>query len=244
MRAGDAHAAMRALPVGDLATILGGKRPLVLAPHADDESLGCGGLLAQAAEAGLRPAVLVLTDGTGSHPGSRAFPPARLRSVREAEAREAAAILGVEAERLDFLGLRDTAAPVAGAPFDAAVDAIVTMARQWGCAVLLAPWRHDPHGDHAAAHMMAAGAAQRSGSAHLAYPVWGWTLAPEVALAGPAVAGWRLDVAQQLAVKQRAIRAHRSQYAGLVDDDPDGFQLTAGFLELFAGRFETVLSAP
>ncbi len=235
---------MRALPIGGLDDILGGRRPLVLAPHADDESLGCGGLLAQAAQAGLWPGVLVLTDGTGSHPGSRAFPPARLRTVREAEAREAVATLGVDARRVAFLGLRDTAAPAAGEPFEMAVDAIVALALEWECGVLLAPWRHDPHCDHEAAHLMAAEAARRGRLRHLAYPVWGWTLGPEAALAGPAVTGWRLDVSQQRSAKQRAIAAHRSQYAGLVDDDPGGFQLESGFLDLFSGEFETFLSAP
>ena len=241
MRAGDAHAAMRALPLAGLDEILGGARPLVLAPHADDESLGCGGLLAQAAEAGLRPGLLVLTDGTGSHPGSRQFPAARLRMLREAEAREAAGILGLEAGRVGFLGLRDTAAPVAGEAFDAAVERIVAVARAWGCTVLLAPWRHDPHCDHEATHLMAAEVARRTGWRHVAYPVWGWTLGAEVPLAAPAVAGWRLDISAQRARKQQAIGAHRSQYAGLVDDDPGGFQLTDEFLDLFNDSFETFL---
>lgn len=240
MKAGEALAAMRGLPVAGLAVILGGRRPLVLAPHADDESLGCGGLLAQAAGAGLRPGVLVLTDGAGSHPGSRRFPPERLRAVREAEARAAVAILGVE--RIGFLGLPDTAAPVAGVAFEAAVAAIVSASRGFG--VLVAPWRHDPHCDHEAAHLMAAAAAARAGLGHVAYPVWGWTLDAALELAGPDVAGWRLDVSGERIVKERAIGAHQSQYAGLVDDDPGGFQLEAGFLDLFAGRFETFLSAP
>lgn len=242
MIAGDALAAMRELPVAGLEAILGGRRPLVLAPHADDESLGCGGLLAQAAAAGSRPGVLVLTDGAGSHPRSVRYPPARLRAVRETEAQAAVAILGVE--RIGFLGLPDTAAPVAGAEFEAAVERIVAVAREWGCEVLLAPWRHDPHCDHEAAHLMASAAAARAGLGHLAYPVWGWTLDAAMTLEGPAVAGWRLDVSEQRIVKERAIGAHRSQYAGLVDDDPGGFQLEAGFLDLFAGRFETFLSAP
>ena len=242
MNAGAALAAMRELPVARLETILGGRRPLVLAPHADDESLGCGGLLAQAAATGLRPGVLVLTDGAGSHPGSVRYPPARLRAVREAEARAAVAILSVE--RIGFLGLPDTAAPVAGAAFEAAVEQIVAVAREWECGVLMAPWRHDPHCDHEAAHLMASAAAVRTGLAHLAYPVWGWTLDPAVTLEGPAVAGWRLDVSEERSAKERAIGAHQSQYAGLVDDDPGGFQLEAGFLDLFAGRFETFLSVP
>lgn len=91
---------------------------------------------------------------------------------------------------------------------------------------------------------MAAAAAARAGLGHLAYPVWGWTLDAGMALEGPAIAGWRLDVSGERDAKERAIGAHRSQYAGLVNDDPGGFQLEAGFLDLFKGRYEIFLSAP
>ena len=46
MTASDVIVAMETLPDAELDTILGGERPLILAPHADDESLGCGGLIA------------------------------------------------------------------------------------------------------------------------------------------------------------------------------------------------------
>ncbi len=244
MTAGEAQQAMRALPFGELQAILGDTDPLVLAPHADDESLGCGGLLAACAQAGRRAAVLVLTDGAGSHPNSAAYPPERLRAVRQAEAREAVGLLGLAADRIAFLGLRDTAAPTHGPAFEAAVDAVAAALRRTGTRTLLSPWRHDPHCDHEAAHLIAAEAAGRTGVAHLAYPVWGWTLASGTPLVGPDPAGWRLDVAAFMAVKRRAIQAHRSQYADLITDDPAGFQLPASLLRHFETPTEVFLSNP
>lgn len=244
MNAGEALRAMAVLPVAELGTLLGGADALVLAPHPDDESLGCGGLLAASAAQGGRPAVLILTDGAGSHPGSIRYPPGRLRELRAAEAREAVAVLGVAPERLAFMGLADTRAPTAGAAFEAAVEALGATLAQFDCGVLLAPWRHDPHCDHLAAHLIAAATAARAGVRHLAYPVWGWTLPESTALDGPAPSGWRLDVGAHAALKRRAVAAHRSQYAGLIDDDPAGFQLQPGFLARFEGRFETFINNP
>ena len=76
---------------GDSVRTLG--RTVVLAPHPDDESLGCGGLLARLAAHGVPARVVVVTDGAQSHPGSAAYPPERLRALREAEARAAVAAL-------------------------------------------------------------------------------------------------------------------------------------------------------
>ena len=244
LTAGEAHRAMEVLPLADLDAILAGADPLVLAPHADDESLGCGGLLAGCVARGGRPSVLVLTDGTGSHPSSRAYPPARLRVQREQEARVACGILGVAPDRVGFLGLRDTAAPVAGPDFEAAVQAIAAALQAQRCGVLLAPWRHDPHCDHEAAHLMAAAVARRTGARHLAYPVWGWTLPPGTPLAGPAPQGWRLDITPYLPAKRRAVAAYLSQYSDLITDDPAGFRLPPALLARFGQPFETFLDPP
>ncbi|MGA1798393.1 bifunctional PIG-L family deacetylase/class I SAM-dependent methyltransferase [Sphingomonas sp. 4RDLI-65] len=57
---------------------------LVIAPHADDEILGAGAIMARAANAGARIAVVVATDGAQSDPGRD---PAVLVSMRREECR-------------------------------------------------------------------------------------------------------------------------------------------------------------
>jgi LmbE family N-acetylglucosaminyl deacetylase len=235
---------MRALPYADLDAVLGAHPALILAPHADDESLGCGGMIAGACARGRPPLVAILTDGTGSHPGSTSHPPDRLRAVREQEAWAAVTILGLPPERLSFLRLRDTAAPHAGDVFEDAVAHLTRRVQDGHCGAVLAPWRHDPHCDHLAAHLMACAVTKRTGARHLSYPVWGWTLPADHPLPGEPERGMRLDISQWRDVKRRAIAAHRSQYSDLISDDPNGFRLPAALLSAFEQPFEVFLGEP
>ena len=232
--------AMASLPVGALADIAGNHPVLVMAPHADDESLGCGGLIAALCRAGTPPVVLVLTDGTGSHPGSAAFPPARLAQLRQDEARQAVRLLGLPPDRIHFAGHHDTAAPTSGPAFDTAIDKVSALCRTSGIGTLLAPWRHDPHCDHEAADLLARAVASRLALRHLSYPVWGWTLPADHGL--PEMPdGFRLDIHRDLSAKTSAIMAHQSQYGGLITDDPTGFTLPADLLRVFERPYETFL---
>jgi LmbE family N-acetylglucosaminyl deacetylase len=242
MKVRQALAAMRRLPVADLTTIAGGI-VLVLAPHADDESLGCGGLIAEACRQGTPPGVLVLTDGAASHPGSIAYPPGRLKQIRAAEARQAVARLGLGLDRIGFLALPDAAAPQHGPAFARAVAAIVARARALRAAAIVAPWRHDPHCDHLAAHLMAREAASRLGIRHLAYPLWGWLLPPESEISGR-VSGFRLPIGRHLPAKRHAIAAHRSQRGRVVMDSPSGFTLPAALLAVCNRPYEVILTTP
>jgi LmbE family N-acetylglucosaminyl deacetylase len=240
MKAGAVHAAFRALPVAGLGTILPGTT-LLLAPHADDESLGCGGLIAALCDEGRPPVVVVLTDGAGSHPGSASWPGERLRAEREREAARATGLLGLPEGRLHFLRLADTASPTAGPAFEDAVHDLSRIAAAEGCGTVLTTWGHDPHRDHESAWLIGRAVALDGGLRLLAYPVWGWLIDAGVELDVAQPAGWRFDVTRWRAVKARAIAAHETQYGGLIDDDPDGFRLPAALLAVFAQRFETVL---
>ena len=243
-RAADLHAQLRALPLSSDDALLHRGRAMILAPHADDESLGCGGLIAELCERGRPPFVLVVTDGTGSHPNSRRWPAERLRALRERETLAAIAWLGMSAADLGFLRLRDTAAPHRGAGFERACDDIAALLSRHRCDTLLAPWLHDPHCDHEAVQKMARRVAHATGARLLSYPVWGWLIAPAAEIdADLPVVGFRLDIARHLARKRQAIRLHASQYSGLIDDDPDGFCLPEALLSVFEQPCEFFLEA-
>ena len=232
---------MVALPHADLDAITGGRATLVLAPHPDDESLGCGGLIAEACARGRPPVVAVLTDGTMSHPNSPSYPAPRLKALREEEARAAVECLGLGADRLHFLGLRDTAVPGEGAAFQDTVARLVGLIRQHDLGSILVTWEHDPHADHVAAHRIAAAVARMAGVRLIAYPVWGWTLPANRCLPGGPTTGARLDIARHLPAKRRAIAAHASQHSALIADDPQAFRLAPEMLAIHDRPFEVFL---
>ncbi|HQT85553.1 MAG: hypothetical protein B7Z58_08620 [Acidiphilium sp. 37-64-53] len=237
----DVLAGFRSLPVADIHTVLDGGKALILAPHPDDESLGCGGFIASACIAGHAPIVVILTDGAASHPGSRQCPPARLRAVREAEARDAVARLGLPPDNLIFLRHADTGLPASGPDFETACNNIAMIAHTTGCALLVAPWHGDPHCDHQAAALMAAAVAARGRLRLLSYPVWGWLRDGDDRVGEARHGGYRLDITTHLSAKQHAIAAHVSQYGGLITDSPAGFQLPPALLAVFEAQFEVFI---
>lgn len=78
------------------------QRVLVVAPHPDDESIGCGGIICLHHQRGDHVHVVVLTSGER---GLSELPARLARSIREAEAQKAAEVLGVD--RIDFFRLPD-----------------------------------------------------------------------------------------------------------------------------------------
>lgn len=135
---------------------------MVLVPHPDDETLGCGGLLATAASLHLELKVAFLTDGGGSHLGSPTWPRARLVQTRRLEALLATGRLGVEATDVAFLGWPDGHPFVAGSPaFEAALLRLEILSRGLKPRSIWATWEREPHADHRATAELADALAQR-----------------------------------------------------------------------------------
>jgi N-acetylglucosamine malate deacetylase 1 len=77
-------------------------RILVLSPHPDDESIGCGGTLLRHVKEGDEVQIVFLTSG---EKGGRGLSSEEIIRIREAESRAAAKILGVK--HLEFWRLPD-----------------------------------------------------------------------------------------------------------------------------------------
>lgn len=219
---------------------------LVVAPHPDDETLGCGGAIALLRDGGVNVRVLVVSDGTKSHPNSRKYPAPALKALRESETRDAMKLLGVD--EIYFLGLRDGGIPMQDEPEArqaiARCQAILTAVAP---DVIFLPWRYDPHPDHRATWQLIVRAMVRRSPQPRAieYVIWDWDETQRQELPqGHGITVWRLDIHSALSRKTEAIAAYRSQITDLIDDDPTGFRLQPEFLEHFGRPWEMYLEEP
>jgi LmbE family N-acetylglucosaminyl deacetylase len=136
MTVGEVLATAHSLPLRPLRDALKDRPFIVVAPHPDDESLACGGLIADACRQGVRGKVVIFSDGSGSHPNSKACPPDRLASLREEEARQAGAELGLKPEEMLFLRLPDRFVPYRGEDAERAIGVIADCVREIGAGSL------------------------------------------------------------------------------------------------------------
>jgi LmbE family N-acetylglucosaminyl deacetylase len=79
---------------------------LVLAPHPDDETLGCGATIMRKLATGTAVQVVIAADGRHAYPSSKLSVEA-LIEIREEEARRACTILGLALEHVTFLRIED-----------------------------------------------------------------------------------------------------------------------------------------
>lgn len=223
-------------------TVIGWGKTLVVAPHPDDESLGCGGAIALLRKFGNEVAVLTVSDGALSHPNSKKFPPLKLRDLRESETIAALEILGVPADKITFLRFPDGSVPgELSDDFASAVTIVRNHLAKISPQTILLPWRRDPHPDHLASWQIVKAAIIECGGDYrvLEYPIWLWERAENADLPREEnIKIHRLEISEAAVQKQAAIRAHASQIAGLIDDDPNGFQLSAEVLAHFDSEFD------
>ena len=211
----------RTIGVDDILRQAGDRRLVVIAPHPDDETLGCGGLVAHAVRRGVRVAVVLLTDGDASHPGSERWPPAALGQLRIGELKRALARLGAGDALLRRLGWGDGKVSAHGKSLRLSSCLVALRA-----GVVLVTSDDDHHLDHQAAFSVAHQATRTLGLPLVSYAVW------SRANTDMRVAG------RYRSVKHWAVAAHRSQVGGYIADDPAGFRLSPTTLANLIGGSE------
>ena len=180
---------------------------LVIAPHPDDEIIGCGGSLIKHLIAGRNIDILYMTSGDK---GVNAGKVKDMAKVRENEAIQAWEFLGLNSKRLHFLRLPD--AELTFTPDIS--NKINKVIRQLRPATIYLPHRLDNHPDHEATYSLCIDAIEKAGYSYaiadlepwycptvLAYEVWNPISKP----------GYVEDISGQFDRKQKSLTYHKSQ---------------------------------
>lgn len=215
-------------------------RCLVIAPHPDDEALGCAGLILAHRTAGLPVNILYITDGAGSHPQHPLLSPTDIAQLRRSEATRALQRLHVEAASLQFLDAPD--GTLAHLTADDAETFALRLAGQLAAlqpTELLLPCRDDGSSEHIAAFRLTLRALRLADLKPrlLEYPVWArwspqrllrpWLLSRRV---------WRISFPETVTVKRAALASYVSQ----IEPMPPWPEpvLPAGFIRFFESSEE------
>ncbi len=183
-------------------------RWLVLAPHADDETLGAGALIAETAAAGRFAGTIYLTDGAGSHDEGGPWL-ARLR--RREAALAGRRLAGRDAPPPVFLDWSDAHPHPAGSDeWHRTMQVLATLIRTRGVDAIAVTGAQEPHCDHSAFHTLARAAIRcaRRSVAMFDYRVW----------TDPATPPARTTIrtrALSPGRRRHALMAHRSQTSAL-----------------------------
>ena len=210
---------------------------IVFAPHQDDETLGCGGTMILKCKAGAPLACVFMTDGATSH---QAFIDAEeLRRLRRAEALQATAVLGLPADRVEFLGFPD--GRLSGV-HEAAVEHVAAIVDRCAPEEVYVPYSRDGTADHEATYRIVIDALRSVGrqTRVLEYPIWFWNRWPWVSfkleakrsllgvLSQVMDARFGLEVLREfrtgvlvapvIETKRKALTRHRSQMTALLPE--------------------------
>ncbi|HVO01284.1 MAG TPA: PIG-L family deacetylase [Candidatus Cybelea sp.] len=189
-----------------------GTRVLVLAPHPDDESIGCGGTLARWRRAGRAAKVLFLTDGRLGSRSLRAMPehdPRRMEAEqRLIETRRQEAKLALQALAVEEFAFADAPDGELWRHVEPVARAIARAIEEDRPDLILLPFLTDRHTDHVAAGACLLSALRQISSTQLGgltcagYEVW-----------SPIQANTVVDITETIEQKKAAIRVYRSQLA-------------------------------
>lgn len=199
------------------------KSAMVFSPHQDDETFGCGGMIARKREQGIPVVVVFLTDGQG---GSNSEPNAqnKIIQIRRQEAVTALTILGVQQSEIYFLDKRD--GTLNNLEIEERQQTIVQIAElldKYQPEEVYVPHRQDCHRDHEATYQLVKQAIAQTDMVVelLEYPIWLFWRSPMFIMLklSDIAAAYHLSISSVQDKKNQAISSYISQIHSL----PRGF---------------------
>lgn len=194
---------------------------LVFAPHQDDETLGCGGLIALKRQQQIPVNVAFLTDGSACYDsialaGVTIMPARDVIATRKQEATEALERLGVNVTSIHFLDQPDQFLDHQELEHDALINSLVDLINKIAPQDIYVTYRYDVHGDHQATYRLVHEAIVRSGrQARLwEYPIWSfWSHKHLSGLVRNQRRNlYQLSIKSVLAQKKTALTCYKSQF--------------------------------
>lgn len=180
-------------------------RILVLSPHPDDESIGCGGTLRKHIVEGDIVLVIFLTSGER---GGHGMSPEETKIVREQEAKDAAAILGYES--FEFWRIPNGKLRIT----KSAIERLSVKIKEWKPDIIYVSHDKEMHPEHKAAagivkKVLSKASALEVKPAVYMYEVW----TPMQRM------DHIVDISSYVDIKRKAIKAHKSQCAIMSFDE-------------------------
>ena len=225
---------------------------VIIAPHQDDETLACGGIIARKRNEGLPVHVIFITNGSASHPDHPRLGPPAIAALRAREAMQAMSFLGVERSAVYFLDEPDgTLKTIAAERQENLVARLAVLFRTIGPAEIFLPCNPDGSSEHDATFGFVTDAITRAGLQPdiWQYPVWSWWNPLLLLRRWLATDDCRRHTVEdyQLA-KQHAIDCYQSQIAPIAPDNspalpPDLVEIFHSDTEYFF-RYKLPASAP
>ncbi|ANF81770.1 LmbE-like protein [Acinetobacter sp. NCu2D-2] len=183
-------------------------RICALAPHPDDEILGCAGLIQQLDALGHEIVLFAVTNGTASHPNSKTYTSERLNVIRPQETKQAISILNLKQEiKRIALNIQD------GQVFEHKDHLKHLLASHLKADdILITTFEHDGHPDHEGTGQVALELAHEKGLAIYRVLIWAWHWAEPKDPRIPWEHAFQLQLTQeQLNLKRQASLCFKSQ---------------------------------
>jgi LmbE family N-acetylglucosaminyl deacetylase len=198
------------------------KKIIVFAPHPDDETLGCGGIMAKKLAEGYEVFVVVLTDGRFlllKSFGIDCEPtPEQVKEIRRGEVLIATKILGVPEENVVFLNFVDGTLKENE---KAAEEKVVAILEKYAPSEVYFPFERDGHLDHQAANRIVRRAVEKLGIKPVMYR---YTIMHKFARFGPLIESFlsifkrdrvNVDVSEFLLLKREAVKEFKSELTAI-----------------------------
>lgn len=213
---------------------------MIFAPHQDDETFGCGGVIALKRKQEIPVSVVFLTDGRASHRSHPSLKPSELTKIRYQEAIKALDILGVKLSDIHFLNQPDSQlTQLSKEHRQQLIQKLVELLQNKCPQEVYVPYRQDANSDHEATYQLVREAIVYSKISIelIQYPIWCLWHPQKLDFKSPELSNvYRVPIKNVLQQKKQAMAVYKSQYLPL--NNYNQTPLPSGFLKRFSSNYE------